>query len=106
MHVELYPRIIADPEILSGQPIIEGTHVAIGPLLSQVAAGHSIDRVAGDNSIAVDDVRAALEYAAHLLNEAVPSLDPLARLAGIIDSQEPGWGDSHDQYFASEGTHA
>src|SRR5579864_862564 len=94
MYVQLYPRIIADAKILSDRPGIEGTQVPVASLVGRVAAGQSIDDVAKEYNVTVEDVQAALEYAAQRVDENVPQDDSLAQLAGIIDSHDVGWAES------------
>jgi uncharacterized protein (DUF433 family) len=71
MSTQVYPHIIADPEILSGKPVIEGTQVPASKLIQQVARGKSLDEVARESGVSVEDVRAALEYAAQRAGEPV-----------------------------------
>lgn len=71
--MQLYPRITADASILSGQPVVEGTHVTVSVLIAQVAAGKSLGDVAREHRVTTDDVKAALEYAARKTAEPVVS---------------------------------
>lgn len=70
---QIYPHISADAGVLGGRPVIEGTSVPVSLLVAQVAAGKSLDEVAREHGVTVEDVRAALEYAAQLAEE--PPLD-------------------------------
>jgi len=63
------PRIAVDPEVQSGKPVIQGTRVPVSILVGAVAAGDAIEEVARDYGVALEDVRAALSYAAKLLEE-------------------------------------
>ena len=71
MSTQLYPHVIADPDILAGKPVIEGTTVPVHLLVAQVAMGKSLDEVARSNGVRVEDVRAALEYVARLAEDPV-----------------------------------
>lgn len=71
MQFQLYRHIVADPEILSGQPVVEGTQVTASTLITGVAAGKSLDAVAGEHGVTTEDVRAALEFAAQRAAEPV-----------------------------------
>jgi uncharacterized protein (DUF433 family) len=71
MPTQLYPHIVADPAILSGQPVIEGTQVPASALVEQVASGRSLDEVAREHGVRAEDVRAALEFAAQRAAEPV-----------------------------------
>ncbi len=69
--MQLYPHISADLSVLSGQPVIEGTSVPVSLVVSEVAAGKTLDGVAHEHGIRVEEVRAALEYAAQRASEPV-----------------------------------
>lgn len=62
-------RIVVDPEIQHGRPIIEGTRVPVHVLVGSVAGGMDVAEVAEEYGVTEDDVRAALEYASRLVSE-------------------------------------
>jgi uncharacterized protein (DUF433 family) len=64
---ELAPRIVVDPEIRTGRPVIRGTRVPVDVVVGQMAAGLTADEVADEYGITRDDVLAALAYAANVL---------------------------------------
>ncbi len=76
MQIYLNPRIVADSAILSGKPVIVGTQVPVSRIVEQIAAGQSLAEVARANNVSVDDVRAALEYAATRADEPVAPAYP------------------------------
>lgn len=88
MALQLYPHISADARVLSGQPVIEGTSVAVSLVVSQVAAGESLPDVARENGVSVEDVRAALEYAAQRTSE------PMAVAADAKNEDSTGQADA------------
>ena len=45
------PRIAVDPQVQSGKPVIEGTRIPVSVLVGAVAAGDSVEAVAGDYGI-------------------------------------------------------
>ena len=52
-------KIIIDPDICNGQPVIEGTRITAGTVLEFLSAGDSIDDVlAGYPTLTRDDVLA------------------------------------------------
>lgn len=71
MAMQLYPHISADARVLAGQPVIEGTSVSVSIVVSAVAAGEALADVAREHGVSVEDVRAALEYAAQRASEPV-----------------------------------
>jgi len=69
----LLRRIVVDPKIMIGKPVIRGTRLAIEIIVEKVAYGASIDDLRRDYPFLKDeDVRAALLYAAkRIANEEV-----------------------------------
>jgi uncharacterized protein (DUF433 family) len=63
------PRIAVDAGVRFGKPVIEGTRVPVAIVVGAVAAGDSLEEVAHEYGITVQDVRAALSYAAKRLEE-------------------------------------
>ena len=62
--------IISDPHICSGKPIINGTRIMVRNILGMVAGGYTIERVLKEYpDLSTDAVRAALEYAAKVIDE-------------------------------------
>lgn len=60
-------RIIVDPEIVHGKPVIRGTRVTVQVILELLAAGETIDGLLSEyDELTRDDVLAALEYAASI----------------------------------------
>jgi uncharacterized protein (DUF433 family) len=63
-------RIEVNPAICSGKPVIRGTRIMVRNILGMVAGGYAIDEVlAGYPDLAREDVIAALEYAARVVDE-------------------------------------
>ena len=82
MAMQLYPHISADAQVLSGQPVIEGTSIPVSLVVSAAAAGKSLREIAQELGVSIEDVRAALEYAAQRTSE------PVAITAGENNSDE------------------
>jgi len=61
-------RIIIDPEVRHGKPVIEGTRVSVDVILGALASGMSVEEVAEEYDITKNDVLAAIEYAAKLIS--------------------------------------
>ena len=64
---ELLRRIVVDPRIMAGKPVIRGTRITVDMILELLASGMSPEEIAEDYGISVEDVRAALLYAAKIL---------------------------------------
>ena len=66
---ELAPRIVVDPDVRFGRPVIQGIRVPVDLVVGKVAGGMAIDEVATEYEIAREDVMAALAYAAKAVAE-------------------------------------
>ena len=72
MAIQLAPRIVADPNVRFGKPVIEGTRVPVSLVVGKLGGGMTMDEVAAEYWLGLEDIRAALSYAAGLLEtEAV-----------------------------------
>jgi len=60
-------RIVIDPEIRHGKPVIRGTRVPVDIILGSLAGGMSVEEVAEEYGITREDVLAAIEYAAKIV---------------------------------------
>ena len=69
--LEVYPGVISDPEILGGEAVIKGTRVPVSLILGHLAGGMSIEELVYEYDLTVEDVRAALGYAAKRIAEEV-----------------------------------
>ena len=62
-------RIVIDPEIQHGKPIIRGTRVPIVRIIGGLAGGMTKEEISKEYQVTEEDVRAALEYASTLIEE-------------------------------------
>jgi uncharacterized protein (DUF433 family) len=69
MAVQLAPRIIVDPAIRFGRPVIQGTRVPVDLVLAKLAAGMTANQIAEDYDLGLEDIQAVLAYAACTLAE-------------------------------------
>ncbi len=61
-------RIVSDPRIMMGKPVVAGTRITVELILEKLAAGETVEQiVAAHPSLTEDGVRAAIEYAARVL---------------------------------------
>jgi uncharacterized protein (DUF433 family) len=61
--------IEVNPGICGGKPVIRGTRIMVRNILGMVAGGYTVDRiVAAYPELTADDVNAALEYAARVVD--------------------------------------
>jgi uncharacterized protein (DUF433 family) len=73
-------RIVANPKILGGKPIIRGTRLSVEFILDLLASGISEKEILEDYPHATrEDIQACLHYAANACrNEILIELDPAA----------------------------
>ena len=64
---EIAPRIVVDPNVRFGKPIIQGTRVTVATVIGQLAGGLTPEEVAEEYALTPEDIRAALSYAASIL---------------------------------------
>lgn len=65
-------RIVTNPEILGGKPIIRGTRLSVEFILELLASGMTKEEILADYPhITEEDLYAVLEYAAHALKGEV-----------------------------------
>ncbi len=63
-------RIVADPDILAGKPVIRGTRIAVELILELLAAGQSEKEIlANYPGLTREDILASLAYARYLAHE-------------------------------------
>ncbi len=66
-HSEILERISSDPDICHGKPCIKGTRIPVYLLVSLMAEGEEPETIINDYpSITLDDIKAAMRYAAKL----------------------------------------
>ena len=62
-------RIVIDPAIQHGKPVIRGTRVPIVRIISGLAGGMSIEEISHEYGVTEADVRAALTYASEVIDQ-------------------------------------
>ena len=74
--VKYQERIIVDPEIMHGKPVIKETRIPVYVVLNLLAGGMSEEEVLKEYpDLTRDDLLACLQYAAHLAEEEVGVLE-------------------------------
>ena len=65
-------RIIANPEILGGKPVIEGTRISVEHVLGLLANGMTNEKIIAEYPILSEEsIRAVLGYAARALQNDI-----------------------------------
>lgn len=66
---DLHERIIIDPKIMLGKPVIKGTRLTVELIVEKIAYGATMEELKKDYPFLVDeDIRSALLYAAKCLS--------------------------------------
>ena len=65
--VEIAPRVVIDPAIRFGKPILRGTRVPVALVLAKLAGGVAASDLMAEYDLAPEDIQAALHYAAALV---------------------------------------
>lgn len=65
-------RVVVDPRVLGGKPVIRGTRIPVYLILELLANGWSVDDILREYPhLTREDVLAAIRYAARVLREEV-----------------------------------
>ncbi len=71
-------RIVRDPAICGGQPVIRGTRVLVRVILGYLAHGETTELILREfPSLTEDDVRAVITFAAASASEDLPAPSPV-----------------------------
>ena len=66
--MKLTERIVIDPGIQHGKPIIQGTRVPVELVLGSLAGGMRIEQICKEYEIKKKDVLASIEYATQVIS--------------------------------------
>ena len=71
-------RIVRDPAICGGQPIVRGTRVLVRVILGNLAHGESTAAILADYpTLTEEDIRAVIAFAAASASEDLPAPSPI-----------------------------
>jgi uncharacterized protein (DUF433 family) len=62
-------RVVIDPKIQHGKPVIRGTRVPVARILGGLAGGMPFDELAREYDVTIEDIRAAINYAEELVEK-------------------------------------
>lgn len=62
-------RIVIDPQVQHGKPVIRDTRVPVARVLGGLAGGMTYDEVCREYDLTLEDVRAAIGYAGELVDQ-------------------------------------
>ena len=60
-------RIVINPEIMHGKPVIRGTRVPVDVILGGLVGGMAYEEIESEYGIKKEDIIAAIEYAAKFI---------------------------------------
>ncbi|WAJ29794.1 DUF433 domain-containing protein [Antarcticirhabdus aurantiaca] len=67
-----HPRIVSDPAICGGRPVVRGTRMRVADILALLGEGASRAEILADYDYLTDeDITASLVYAAEMLDHRV-----------------------------------
>jgi len=70
--MSLLERVVVDPDIVHGRPVVRGTRMRVSDVLSLLANGASTTEILKDYPYLADaDIRACLQYAAAQADHAI-----------------------------------
>jgi len=72
-------RILIDPAVCHGRPIIRGTRMPVSMVLGSLTGGMTIVELMREYDLTEEDIRAAMSYAAELVQEEQHVSLPTAR---------------------------
>ncbi len=68
MEKKLLNRIVVDPRIMVGKPVIKGTRIPVNIIIKQIAQGITIKELLEDYpQLKKEDIKAALMYGAEII---------------------------------------
>ena len=62
-------RIVIDPSICHGKPVIRGSRVAVTIVVGSLAGGMTFEEVEQEYDITADDIRAALKFVSEIAEQ-------------------------------------
>jgi uncharacterized protein (DUF433 family) len=62
-------RIVVDPRVVHGQPVVTGTRVPVAIVVGSLAGGMTFEEIEAEYGIVREDILACLDYAARSVSE-------------------------------------
>jgi uncharacterized protein (DUF433 family) len=64
-----HTRIVIDPAICHGKPVIRGTRVPVTLVVGSLAGGMSFEQIQQEYDLTAEDIRAALKFVGELAEQ-------------------------------------
>jgi uncharacterized protein (DUF433 family) len=65
----VHDRVVIDPAIHHGKPVIRGTRVPVTVVVGSLAGGMTFDQIQREYDITAEDIRAALRFVGELAEQ-------------------------------------
>jgi uncharacterized protein (DUF433 family) len=62
-------RVVIDPKICHGKPVIRGTRTPVAIVIGSLAGGMTFQEIEREYDLTTEDIRAALAFAANLVEQ-------------------------------------
>ena len=72
--METFPEISMNPDVRFGKPCITSTRIDVATVVGLIASGETVETVATEYQLSIEQVRAALGYAAHVAAHLPPAV--------------------------------
>lgn len=72
--MEIFPGISVDPDVRYGKPCITGTRMDVATVVGLFAAGETVETISSEYQLSVEQIRAALGFAAHVAAHLPPAV--------------------------------
>lgn len=63
------PRVVIDPAICHGKPVVEGTRIPVSLIVGSLAGGMSEEAMNREYDLSREQIRAALKFAGELVEQ-------------------------------------
>lgn len=64
-----HPRIVLDPSICHGRPVIRGSRVPVTVVVGSLAGGMTFEEIEREYDVSADDIRAALKFVGEIAEQ-------------------------------------
>lgn len=64
----MHDRIVIDPKICHGKPVVRGTRTPVAIVVGSLGGGMSFEEIQKEYDITADDIRSALAFAAQQIS--------------------------------------
>jgi len=64
-----HPRIVIDPSICHGRPVIRGSRVPVTVVVGSLAGGMTFEEIEREYDLSADDIRAALKFVGEIAEQ-------------------------------------